>query len=434
MRFRAGCGLLLLLGGLSIPAVLPAQDSPQLNMKGASFWSAAGGVTAVNVLTWAYNWYVQRWHWAKVGTQSWARNLRDGFVWDNDCFLDNQLAHPYHGSLYHSSARASGYGFWSSIPFVAAGSATWELFGENITASLNDLINTTLGGVALGEVTWRLSSLLGSRRASGPAAVGRELTAFALSPLGRTQGLLRGNSGVSFLDQSSGLSMSVGRRSGHPSVQLGLRYGSPFDPEATRPYDAFEFNLEVSPGAGGGVRTVEITGLLARGGLGETVRSQALLGVFQHYEYQHLPGLELGGHSVSGALLYRHALGERNNLELGAELEGLLLGAISSDQGFEWRRDYDLGPGAGARVNAALARDGREWLRMEGRMLWLHSVHGSGGNHLATIVKVAGAIPLAGPLAVGGDLALSTRHSTYPDFPSTTRRIPEARAYLSWSP
>jgi CheY-like chemotaxis protein len=245
---------------------------------------------------------------------------------------------------------------------------------------------------------------------------------------------LRGNSGVSFLDQSSGLSMSVGRRSGHPSVQLGLRYGSPFDPEATRPYDAFELNLEVSPGAGGGVRTVEITGLLARGGLGETVRSQALLGLFQHYEYQHLPGLELGGHSVSGALLYRHTLGERNNLELGAELEGLLLGAISSDQGFEWRRDYDLGPGAGARVNAALARDGREWLRMEGRMLWLHSVHGSGGDHLATIVKVAGAIPLAGPLAVGGDLALSTRHSTYPDFSSTTRRIPEARAYLSWSP
>jgi hypothetical protein len=95
----------------------------RLQRPGPSFWRAAAGVATINWLTWAYNWYVQRWPWAKVGTLSWGRNIRNGFVWDNDCLLDNQLAHPYHGSLYYSSARASGYGFWTSFPFVVAGSA-----------------------------------------------------------------------------------------------------------------------------------------------------------------------------------------------------------------------------------------------------------------------------------------------------------------------
>ena len=94
-------------------------------------------MAAVNFITWGYDWYVQRWPWANVGTAAWGHNLRTGFVWDNDLFLDNNLAHPYHGSFYHSSARASGFGFFGSLPFVAMGSATGELFDENIPASLN---------------------------------------------------------------------------------------------------------------------------------------------------------------------------------------------------------------------------------------------------------------------------------------------------------
>ncbi|MBA3761599.1 MAG: DUF3943 domain-containing protein, partial [Gemmatimonadales bacterium] len=107
-----------------------------------SFWQAAAGVVAVNGLTWFYNWHVQRWDWADVGTQSWWANIRHGFTWDDDAYGANQVAHPYHGSLYFNAARSSGYDFWASTPFVAAGSLGWELFTENVRPSLNDLINT----------------------------------------------------------------------------------------------------------------------------------------------------------------------------------------------------------------------------------------------------------------------------------------------------
>ena len=401
---------------------------------GQSFWQAAAGVAVTNWFTWAYNWYVQRWPWANVGVESWRQNIRRGFAWDNDCFIDNQLAHPYHGSMYHNSARASGYGFWASVPFVAAGSASWELFGENIPASLNDLINTTLGGVALGEVTYRLSTLLGQRRDGRRAGVLGELGAFGLSPLARVQSLVNQRQPGTESSREVPTTLALGRRSGHPFFELAVQYGSPFAAGVMRPYDAFDFRIELAPGTTNVVHQVEISGLLARYSLSQAPENQLLFGVFQHYDYSDLPGIQSGGHSVSAALLYQGHLGPRHRLDLNAHAEALLLGGISSDHDYYWRRDFDLGPGAGARLGASLVRDGRERLRVDGRLLWIHSIHGSRADHLASFLRVGAAVPMAGALGVGGDFALVTRHSIYDGFPSVTRRVPQLRAFLTWAP
>ena len=431
--------VLLALCSAAQSAIANAQERADTGDRpAASFWQAAAGIATVNWTTWAYNWYVQRWPWAHVGTQSWGQNLRDGFVWDNDCFLDNHLAHPYHGSFYHSSARGSGYGFWASFPFVAAGSASWELFAEKITPSLNDLINTTFGGMALGEVTYRLSSLLGARGRNGPPGFSREVGAFVLSPVGRMQGLLQGGDDRSMGQIASQpeerASLAMGRGSGHPFVELSVRYGTPFNAGPIHPYDAFEFRLQVSPDPSGAVRHVAISGLLARQTLSQSARSHSALGLFQHFEYEDLPRLEFSGHSLSGAVLFQRRLGERNRLTFGAHLEGIILGGISSDHGFEWRRNYDLGPGAGARGSASFVRNRREWLRIEGRALWLHSIHGSDADHTATFVQVGATVPLRGAVGAGGNLALATRHSSYTGFPSVSQRVPQIRAYLTWAP
>jgi hypothetical protein len=396
------------------------------------------GVVVANWVPWAYNRYVQRWPWAKVGTRTWGENLRRGFVWDDNSFLDNQFSHPYHGSFYHNSARASGYGFWGSVPFVAAGSATWELFGENITASINDLITTTLGGVALGEATYRLSTLLGSRRGAAPNGFGREVGAFVLSPLGQTQHLLHSSSGAPVPGRSGHPTdpalLSMGRRSGMTFLELAVRYGSPFDPGAVGPYDVFQFQVQLSPHSTGIIHQLAISGLLTRKSLVMSDRNQLVFGVFQHYDFDDLPALQTSGHSVSTALLYRGRLGRRTELQLRAHGEGVLLGTITAEHGNYWRRDYDIGPGAGARLGASLVRDGREWLRADGRLLWLHSIHGSGGDHLATFLRAGATVPFVGPLGVGADVSVTTRHSRFPGLPTVNRRVPQLRAYLTWAP
>jgi hypothetical protein len=412
----------------------------------ASFWQAAAGVLAANGVTWGYNWYVQRWHWANVGTQSWAANLRNGFIWDDDCFVDNQLAHPYHGSVYLGSARASGYGFWGSLPYVAAGSATWELFFENVRPSLNDFVNTTLGGMALGEVTFRLSSLVSSRPSRGGAALGRQVGAFALSPMARVQSLLvPGPGGAVREDPSYQARLIAGTLRNHADavsntgtergfVELAVEYGSPFDTGATKPYDAFQFRLQVSRGPTEVINRLEISGLLARHDIRRSERSQLTLGLFQHYDYHDSAPFEFGGQSLSGALLYRHALGSRAQVHLGAHVETVVLGAISSDHGNYFRRDYDYGPGVGARFFGSLRHDGRDLVRFEHRTVWLYSLHGAEASHLVTSAQVGTALPLGPVVQVGADVSWLIRHSSYRTFSSTMRRASQLRAFLVWSP
>jgi uncharacterized protein DUF3943 len=389
---------------------------------------------------------VQRWHWANIGTQSWGANLRDGFIWDDDCFLDNQLAHPYHGSVYHGSARESGYGFWGSVPYVAGGSATWELFFENVRPSLNDFVNTTLGGVALGEVTFRLSSLMSSRRAAGGAAVARHLGSFGLSPMARAQSLMF--SGPSGLVQQSPVYQTrfmVGalRDRGDPVpapgtgrgfVELAVEYGNPFDENARHPYDAFEFRLQLSRDHADVINRLEISGLLVRHDIRRSERNQLAFGLFQHYQYQNTGSLEVGGQSLSGALLYRQPIGSRAELRTAAHAEAVLLGAISSDHGNYFRRDYDYGPGIGGRLSASLRWDGRDLLHLEHRAVWLKSLYGADATHLVTSSWLGTALPLGHMVQLGGDVGLLTRRSWYNGFDSTVHRSAQLRAYLIWSP
>src|SRR5688572_11784100 len=303
---------LALTSSLLLGARAAAQEVPQTDQaKGPSFWQAAASVVAVNGLTWFYNWHVQRWDWANVGTQSWWKNLRLGFTWDDDVFGANQVAHPYHGSLYFNSARASGYDFWGSTLFVAGGSLSWELFTENVRPSVNDLINTTLGGIALGEVAYRMSSLL-SRQDRGAAT--RKLGAVVVSPLSRAQSLLYGTTHdrSPARPETRSTLLAVGQRRGvggspdalstsHPFVGLTFQHGNAFDEQIHRPYDAFEFSLHLSPNEHVVLTHASVSGLLARSTLSRSSSKQLLLGFYQHYDYDDLPLTKSSSQSFSGA-------------------------------------------------------------------------------------------------------------------------------------
>jgi hypothetical protein len=421
--------------GLKHPSLAIAQQhSDSLRVSRTNPWHAAAGVLALNVLPWAYNWYVERWSWANIGTRTWKDNFRLGFGWDDNSFRDNQLAHPYHGSLYFHSARASGYGFWGSLPFVAAGSAGWEYLFENERPSLNDLVNTTLGGMALGEATFRLSSLLGLGARRVPFA--RQASAFALSPIGRTQALIHGRypdlqSSPELRKDDDGW-LALGSQSGHPYLTLSYQYGSAFTDQPIRPYDVFEFAMQLGPQPDATVREIGISGLLARRDLRRSTRDHLVLGLYQHYDYLDVPGLKMSEQGLSGALLYQRRLGPRTQLGLNTHLEAVLLGAVSSEYGHAWLRDYDYGSGGGGRLTTVLRRDGRDLVRFDTRLVWLHSWYGADADHLAISWRLGTAVRLGHLIGVGGDIGTTNRSSWYAGLPTVSHRIMETRAYLIW--
>jgi hypothetical protein len=150
---------------------------------------AVSETVAINVLINRYDAWVRDLDWAKVTPSHWYANLHSGFDTDGDAFSTNFFAHPYHGSLFFNAARKNGNSFWGSIPYVLAGSWTWEYFGETYPPSEIDWNTTTLGGVYLGEITHRLTNhLLRNDKKRGYRFI-RNLTASFLDPIGQINGL-----------------------------------------------------------------------------------------------------------------------------------------------------------------------------------------------------------------------------------------------------
>jgi hypothetical protein len=169
----------------------------------------------------------------------------------------NYFFHPYSGAGYFNAARANGYTFYESVPFAFGGSLMWELFGENTLPSVNDLINTTVTGAFLGEITYRLSSDFLDDRTTGSERVFRELLAGIINP-GRAFGrllqgkLTRVTSEEIYQKEPLNMTFSAGphvvndgRKFGAGATDemltLQLDYGNPFEERSRNLFDYFNF-------------------------------------------------------------------------------------------------------------------------------------------------------------------------------------------------
>lgn len=156
-------------------------------------WRAAAEATGINVLVHSFDRFVLKEDFAKSTFKTIWHNATHGFVWDNDQFSTNLFAHPYHGNLYFNSARSNGLSFFESAPYALGGSLMWEIAGEVEPPALNDLIATTVGGIAIGEITHRLSALVYDDRKRGFRRFLREFVGTLINPMGGLNRMIDGD-------------------------------------------------------------------------------------------------------------------------------------------------------------------------------------------------------------------------------------------------
>ena len=281
------------------------------------YWQAAAEVTAINVGVQLFDRWVLNSDFAQTTLNSLKHNFTDGMVWDNDFFITNMFAHPYHGNLYFNAARTNGLTFWESAPYALLGSAMWEFLGETEPPAINDIIATTCGGMAIGEMTHRLSLTILDDRTHGFPRFLREAAAAIVNPI---QGLHRIISGDAWRVKSRNYryhdyseipvdaSISVGwryladdgalfRGVHAPYVNMTLTYGTAVDGDKhTTPYDFFD--LEANAAFGGGqpsVNTLNIVGRLWSTPILDEKDMAGEFGIYQHFNYYDAKPIEDGG-------------------------------------------------------------------------------------------------------------------------------------------
>jgi len=400
---------------------------------------------------------------ARITPKSWWANMEQGWVWDLDDFTVNQIGHPYQGNNYFNAGRANGLSFYESAAVTAFGSATWEYFGETNHASLNDFINTTLGGIALGEMFHRAAWLIRNPEATGRKRLWTEIGAMAVDPISganrfasgdasRVAGKPRDMVPVSLNGFTTagvlwrGSQEAAFSTAGKPFLETSLFYGNIENGRSRTPYETFAVRLRF--GGGSAFSEAYVRGRL----LGQPLKHGFQFNVRQTYDYQSNDAYATGAQAFEAVLGYQHALTPRYTVTLMGWGGLTVLGAVDSlplgltkkpeeqegtaGQGVsEGPRFYDYGPGSDFGAFAHLDREGRSLVVFDYDARHLYSLDGVRANHFLQRIRTDVLVPVRGRLGIGTAIEYFYRKSFYQD-PARTRssyRYPQVRAYLSWS-
>ncbi|MCR5078136.1 MAG: DUF3943 domain-containing protein [Prevotella sp.] len=345
---------------------------PDSNVKNP--WLAISEVTGTNLSILAVDHYLLNENFAKVTWHTIGRNFSlSKWYWDSDIFRTNLMFHPYHGSLYYNAARSNGMNFYTSIPFAAGGSLMWEIAGESEQPSGNDFLATSIGGIAIGEVTHRLSERIWTNEIVGPERFFREILGSVINPMGGLTRLLSGktfhvkNSHHDTVDKNKptiefstflggryyGTNQGKGLHKGGGTINLDIVYGSPVAVDNRKPYDFFRASVGFDTNGGESfVTNLNIIGQIKNWILKERHSSVLSFGIYQNFDYYSVnvikdksPYKISEASSIGIGLAWYH---DWSRMRLFEEmyLNGVLLGGSLSDyNNNRYARDYSIGSG-----------------------------------------------------------------------------------------
>ncbi|MBD1362641.1 DUF3943 domain-containing protein [Mucilaginibacter sp. ZT4R22] len=337
------------------------------------FGRAAAELFVVQLLPWSYDKFITKADWAKLSIKSIGSNLNPkNWEWDDNSFKTNQFGHPYHGNLYYSTFRTNGYSFWQSAPAAVSGSFIWEVAAETNKFAPNDFINTSLGGIALGEMTYRLSRKIVNNRSRGAKRQAQEVFGLIVSPLNGVNRILNGEWGKvhGMVDTAQKLTayINIGSRHfniktyqqnlrGREEIYLRLRliYGEKFE-ESETPFEHFSTVMELGNGDSTYINNLQVSGALKTWPMQSAGDGRHLYTVTMNYDFIKNNAFQYGGQSFTFKLMSNW--NEHSKIKFTSEIgSGIVaLGAVQDKYLYYGEgRNYDYGVGimmtAGGTIN-----------------------------------------------------------------------------------
>ena len=412
------------------------------------FWIGVSEIAILEFIPWALAKWVRTWddpedNWANVSSESWWRNISSGWEYDGDNFETNNFAHPYHGNLFFNAARTNGYNFWESTAWSLSGSAIWEYFGETFRPAFNDWVYTGVGGANLGEITYRLSSMVTDNTASGYKRFWSEFWGTLINPVRGFNRAISGEMGRNFPNpvwsrpKDFLIMFDAGTRSidkdGDESYEdkeieglftFGLMYGNRFN--AKKPFEFFAFNFALASGLPH-FTTLNSTGFLFGYNL---EKNRHRFDINLDFNYNNLiketttdtdtiyNGFLFGATQIYPHLLSIFPIGKQTNVVTQIGINGILTGATPDDYYVDPEgRVYDFGPGVGTRITGSIQNGIWNYVSFlyYGAWIWTQSQPDNSKHHIHYIMLEA-QYPLTSFFSIGIGAGIYWRNSYYEDY------------------
>ena len=443
---EVNAGMTYRFGGLDAPAAGPnalaAGDSYGEPPVPRRFGTAAAEVFLLDLVSWTFDRYILDDDFADVTSSGVKENFRTGFTYDRDLFVTNQLAHPLDGGRYFNAARTNGFNFWESGVAAFAGSFLWECCAEIEPPAINDLVNTTVGGMVMGEVDYRLASMLwNDTREDGSLPLWQRLTAIVLNPIGAINRLLYGESATGPPEQSQPSSFHAEVAAGYRHLGdgadeanqalLSLRadYGDAFAGEIEKPFDSFSLGIDLNVPAEFPISRFEERGILKGWELSDShAPARHILGISLGYEYRNDEVVSFGSEVVAVGLRSRYALGHDLYAESGVGADVFPLAAIRTTDAVDPTsgRNYDYASGGGLSVDGRLLNAGREIASLAYRVAWTATADGPSTTNTLQWFRASGVVPVGRAFGLGASYSWYQRRTSY------LAAAPQRRSQSDW--
>jgi hypothetical protein len=416
------------------------------------FGRAAAEWGLAQAIPFSYNRFVANAVYSRVTGATIARNLNPGsWQWDKDIFRTNQFGHPYQGSLYYSAFRANGYSFWQSAPAALAGSYVWETFGENERPSPNDFVNTSFGGIVLGEMTYRLSSKIVNNRHRGFGRQLEEIAAFLANPMNGLNRLLDGRWGKVYGNPKDRDSSQVsaefdlgartfnsiigsdggnGKKTGIFS-RAKLMYGNRYKDYRT-PFSNIYINIEVGKDDSSMVNLLSVYGSLAGWELRSNRDLKHLIILSANYDYISNEAFFYGGQSVKANLFSTYDMSKKFTFNTNIGFGPVLLAAVPNTYNSNGR-NYDYTSGFSINGGAGLKFAERFFASIDYRGGWLYTVNGNKSHYFLHTVTSEVRYAFSKSLSLAAEPGYFFLRGKYDEHPDVNKRYPYLRVSTRYS-
>ncbi len=349
-------------------------NKPLNPVREKKFWRAGTEWFLAQAFPASFNRFITKDPYSYISFQNFLDHQRlSAWDWDDNQFTTNQIDHPFHGQIYFNAFRSNGYNFYQSSLATVAGSYIWETAGETQHPSINDLVNTTFGGILLGEMMHRVSRNILARSRHGHNRIGNEIVATLVNPVSGLNRWLDGkwgkkvddyfvvdssiisaevDAGIRRFDAKDGDFLNKGKNAFYGRLRFKYSNG---DHNYKRPFDQFSVNLELGNGDSSFINAVNVHALLYGAKFFKSQRGNHYGTLNAHYDFYNNDAFFYGAQSLNYNWLseFRYKKGNRLNLSVGA---GAVVLAAVPDPYLLYgaSRNYNYGPGASYRFKGEL--------------------------------------------------------------------------------
>lgn len=368
-------------------------DLPDTITHQKKFAKAAGFLVLMEVLPWTFDKFIKNADYAQISFKTVGHNLNPGsWAFDNDPFGTNQFGHPYHGSYFFSAFRANGYTFWEAAPAAFVGSYIWETAAENQAPSPNDFVNTSFGGIVLGEMTYRLSNRIINNRARGFKRQVSEVLGFVVNPMNGLSRLLDGRWGRVAANPVSrdstkisaefdaGLRRIEGSNNGKPGWygHAKFLYGNSYE-NYKEPFSNIYINTEFGKDDSSKVNIISVYGSLIGWKIGSNNHYQQVGVLSANYDYIRNRSFFYSGQSVKFNLFTNFNLSSKVKVNTSVGVGPIILAAVP-DPYFYKGRNYDYGSGLSYSGTGGISFADKLFMTVNYRGGWLKTVDGNSSH------------------------------------------------------